>query len=299
MLSRGLFIVKLLGKFRISAPYLYQGPMNYETFAPHPDLKSIVKCHWILEVPGDLEAPRQRVIPDGCIEMCFILGDDVKRFTSETKYVIQPRAMVFGQITKPYYVQPTGYVNTFAIRFYPFGFANFISRPIHELADRETPLTELFEANAARELERKIIEAPSTGERIKLIEHFLLGKLTDDSVIENIVQSTIEALSETKGSTSIRSLLKDDLSKRRNLERKFSKQVGISPKQLGKIIRLQAALKMMLNQHGETLTQVAYENDYYDQAHFIKDFREFTGVNPKQYLGDDQMMLSSLIYSKD
>ncbi|MEQ8473115.1 MAG: helix-turn-helix domain-containing protein [Marinoscillum sp.] len=273
--------------------------MNYETFEPHPDLDAIVKCHWILEVPGDLTAPKQRIIPDGCIEMCFILGDDIKRFTSDNEFIIQPRAMVFGQITKPYFVQPTGYVNTFAVRFYPYGFSNFIHTPIRELADKETPLVSLFAEHEAKELEQKIINAPSTQSRIEAVETFLLEKLKDQSIIDHIVKSTIDALSQTKGSASIHSILKDDLSKRRNLERKFSKQVGISPKQLGKIIRLQAALKMMLNKHGENLTQVAYENEYYDQAHFIKDFKEFTGINPKEYLNADQMMLSSLIYSKD
>ncbi len=273
--------------------------MLYETFEPHPDLSAIVKCHWILEVPGDMEAPKQRMIPDGCLEMCFILGDDIKRFTSYTEFVIQPRAMVVGQITKPYYVQPTGYVNSFAVRFYPFGFANFISKPLHELADQDTPLSVLFGEETARELEQKIIDAPDTQARIEIVESFLLGKLTDQSVIDHIVTSTIDALSQTKGNASISSILKDDPSKRRNLERKFSKQVGISPKQLGKIIRLQAALKMILSGKGEKLTQVAYESEYYDQAHFIKDFKEFTGTNPKEYLDDDQMILSSLIYSKD
>ncbi|RED95310.1 AraC family transcriptional regulator [Marinoscillum furvescens] len=273
--------------------------MNYETYHPHPNLAAIVKCHWTLEVPGDLEAPKQRVIPDGCIEMCFILGDDVRRFTDENEFIIQPRTMVFGQITKPYYVQPTGYVNTFAVRFYPFGFANIINRPIAELADKETPLTELFGERATRELEQKIINATATSSRIEAVESFLLQQLTDQSTVENIVKSTIDALAQSKGSASIDSILTDDPSKRRNLERKFSKQVGISPKQLGKIIRLQAALKMMLDNPEETLTQVAYENEYYDQAHFIKDFKAFTGINPKNYLSDDQMMLSSLIYSKD
>lgn len=273
--------------------------MNYETFAPHADLASIVKCHWILEVPGDTTAPKQRIIPDGCIEMCFILGDDVKRFTSETEYVIQPRTMVFGQITKPYYVQPTGYVNTFAVRFYPYGFANFIARPIHELADKETPLTSLFEESSVRELEQKIIQASSTRSRIEAVENFLLDRLTDQSVVDNIVKSTVDALSRTKGNEPIKSILKDDLSKRRDLERKFSKQLGISPKQLGKTIRLQAALKLMLDNNGENLTQIAYESGYYDQAHFIKDFKEFTGTNPSEYLSDDQMILSSLIYSQD
>ncbi len=273
--------------------------MNYQTFPPHPDLNAIVKCHWILEVPGDLEAPKQLVVPDGCVEMYFILGDDVKRFTSETDFIIQPRTMVFGPITKPYYVRPTGEVNTFAVRFYPYGFANLISQPIHELADKETPLNELFDKQSVRTLEQEIIEAASTEARIKVIESFLLSKLKDQWVIDNIVKSTIDTLSQTKGNASIHSILKDDLSKRRNLERKFSKQVGISPKQLGRIIRLQAALKLMLNNKEAKLTQVAYESEYYDQAHFIKDFKEFTGTNPKEFLSDDQMMLSSLIYARD
>lgn len=273
--------------------------MNYETFDPQPDLDAIVKCHWTLEVPGDMEAPKQRMIPDGCIEMCFILGDDIKRFNSENDFILQPRAMVIGQITKPYYVQPTGYVNSFAVRFYPYGFANFISGPIHELADKDTPLTELFEKSEALELEQKIMVASSTPERIEIAEGFLLSKLTQTSTIDQIVSSTIEVLAQTKGSASIRSIFQDDPGKRRSLERKFSKQVGLSPKQLSKIIRLQAALKMMLHGYGENMTQVAYESEYYDQAHFIKDFKEFTGVNPKQYLNDEQMMLSSLIYSKD
>ncbi|RKQ49923.1 helix-turn-helix protein [Roseivirga pacifica] len=273
--------------------------MNYQTYQPHSDLAPLVNCYWTLEVPGDMEAPKQRMIPDGCIEMCFILGDDIKRFTSESTFALQPRAMVIGQITKPYYVQPTGYVNAFSVRFYPYGFANFISKPLRQLADKDTPLTDLFDEKEAKALEQAIIEAANTEARIAVLEKFLLGKLSDQSVIDTIVKSTIDVLSQTKGKEAINSILKDAPSKRRNLERKFSNQVGISPKQLGKIIRLQAALKLILNNTNQKLTQVAYESEYYDQAHFIKDFKEFTGTNPKEYLSDDQMMLSSLIYSKD
>lgn len=103
----------------------------------------------------------------------------------------------------------------------------------------------------------------------------------------------------SRGSTTINTILKEDLSKRRQLERKFLKQVGMSPKQLGKVIRLQTALRMLLNQQSESLTNIAYESEYYDQAHFIKDFKEFTGISPKDFLGDDKMLLSSLFYSKD
>lgn len=273
--------------------------MNYETFNPHPDLEAVVKCYWTLEVPDGSQAPKQRIVPDGCIEMCFILGDDIKRYISETEFTIQPRAMIIGQITTPYYVQPTGYVNSFSVRFYPYGFANFIQTPIQELADRDTPLEEVFDKHSAKTLETAIIEALSTQERIEIAESFLKNRLQESTVRDQIVKSTIDVLYQTNGKASINSILKDDLHKRRNLERNFSKSVGISPKQLGKIIRLQAALNSLLNQKDETLTQIAYESEYYDQAHFIKDFKEFTGVNPKEYLNDEQMMLSSLIYSKD
>jgi|SRR5690554_2148534 len=273
--------------------------MNYQTFQAHSDLTSLIKCYWALEVPAEYSSEKQRIVSDGCIEMAFILGDNIKRYTSETDFILQPRAMVLGQTIEPFYIQPTGYVNTFAIRFYPYGFANFVTMPIKNLANKETPIAELFGQPTADELEQKIIHATDTQQRIEIIETFLLNKLNEKATIDNIVKSTIDALLATGGSASINAILKEDLSKRRQLERNFVKQIGISPKQLAKVIRLQSALKMVLNQKTETLTQIAYESEYYDQNHFIKDFKEFTGTTPKEFLADDTLELSSLFYSKD
>ena len=273
--------------------------MNYQTFQPHPDLESLVKCYWTLEVSAEKDAQRQRIIPDGCIEMFFILGDDIKRYTSGDKFIIQPREMVLGQITEPFFIEPTGYVNSFAVRFYPYGFANFVPTPIKKLANKETPIELLFGKKPSKELSQKIIRATDTKKRIEIVEDFLLDKLNDKATIDNIVKTTIDAILLTKGSTPITTILKDDLSKRRQLERKFINQIGISPKQLGKVIRLQTALKMLLNQQSGSLTKIAYESEYYDQAHFIKDFKEFTGTTPKEFLDDDKMALSSLIYKKN
>lgn len=270
--------------------------MDYQTFQPHPDLESLISCYWTLEVPADNDSQKQRIVPDGCIEMAFILGDDIKRYTSEDEFILQPRAMVLGQTIEPFYIEPTGYVNTFAIRFYPYGFANFVTEPIKNLANKETPLALLFEEKIAKELEQKIIQAKDVKQRIEIIEGFLLERLNDKSTVENIVKTTVNALLSTNGNAPIKAILKDDLSKRRQLERKFEKQIGVSPKQLGKVIRLQTALKMLLNKEGESLTNIAYESEYYDQAHFIKDFKEFTGTNPKEFLGNENMTLSALFY---
>ena len=271
--------------------------MDYQTYSPRAALQSVVKCFWTLEVPAE-ESSRQRILPDGCIELFFLLGDDVKRITGDNGFIIQPRAMVIGQITEPFFVEPTGHVNSFAVRFYPYSFANFVSVPVGSLANKETPIALLFGEAPAKELEQQIIHATNTQQRIKIAEDFLLNRLKETATIDGIVKSTIDAMLSARGSTPINVILREDLSKRRQLERKFFKQIGMSPKQLGKVIRLQAALKLMLKRQSGNLTSIAYESEYYDQAHFTKDFREFTGTNPKDFLGDGEMALSALFYKE-
>lgn len=270
--------------------------MGYQTYEPHSDLKSLISCYWTLEVPTQSEPQRQRIVPDGCIEMAFILGDDIRRYTFENEFILQPRAMVLGQTIEPFYIEPTGFVKTFAVRFYPYGFANFVAEPIKNLVNKETPLKQLFGLATADDLEQKIVKAENTEQRISIIEKFLLNRLNDEKTINTIVKKTVDSILSTNGSVSINSILKGDLSKRRQLERNFKKQIGISPKQLGKVIRLQTALKMLLEQKSENLTDIAYKSEYFDQAHFIKDFREFTGINPKAFFNHENLALSALFY---
>jgi len=273
--------------------------MDYQTFQPHIDLSEFVKCFWTLNVPKEPNPQKQRIVPDGCIELIFTLGDDVKRFVSERKHIIQPRSMVLGQITEPFYIEPMGVVDVFAIRFFPGGFIPFTTGSIKDLENKETALEALFGKNEATALEYKIIHAANTEERVQHSEAFLFAKLKDSIIFDNIVKSTIDLIFSTKGRLSIHELLKNDLSKRRQLERNFSKSVGLGPKQFARIIRFQTALKMLLNNEKGNLTNLAYENEYYDQAHFIKDFKKFTGINPHKFFTKDELILSSTFYTKD
>ena len=162
--------------------------MDYQTFEPHSDLKSLVNCYWTLEVPKQSESQKQRIVPDGCIEMAFILGDDIKRYTSENEFILQPRAMVLGQTIEPFYIEPTGFVKTFAVRFYPYGFANFVSEPISNLVNKETPISKLFEKETVDNLEQKIIQAGNTKQRISIVEKFLTERLNNEKTIDKIVK---------------------------------------------------------------------------------------------------------------
>ncbi len=272
--------------------------MIYQTYQPHPDLSSLVKFYWTLEVPFDPKNEKQKLIPDGCIEMTFNFRDPIKKYISETEYVIHPSSMVMGQRTRSFFIEPIGNVESFAVCFYPFGFANFVHQPLEHLVDKEVTLESLFGAAQAEKLERAIFAAQNTDEHIRIIETFLLERLTQNGMVDKLITQTVDSLTETNGRGSIRSIVQNNPSQRRQLERKFKKHIGISPKQLGRIIRLQTALKLILSED-QSLTRIAYESDYFDQSHFIKDFKEFIGSTPKQLLGQKgNLQLSSLFYGE-
>jgi AraC-like DNA-binding protein len=203
--------------------------------------------------------------------------------------------MVMGQRTKSYFIEPVGHVNSFAICFYPYGFANFAGMHLNDLVDTEVSIKKVFGTDGGSKLEEQILSAKNTQERITVIETFLLNKLQEEETVENLVKNTIDALMSSNGSTTILHLMQGNKSKRRQLERNFKKQIGISPKQLGRILRLQTALNMLLNQH-ESKTAIAYESQYFDQAHFIKDFKAFIGTTPKEFAHHENMALSTLFY---
>ena len=118
---------------------------------------------------------------------------------------------------------------------------------------------------------------------LRIIETFLRNKLKSPEVTDRIAKQSVEMLLQLNGQLSVDDLAAHLKINRRQLERKFLSTIGLSPKQLAKVIRLQATLKMLEKKQFTSLTSLAYENGYFDQAHFIKDFKEFTGMSPGQF----------------
>ena len=271
--------------------------MNYQTFEPNKDLSTFVKCYWTLDSPEEKHPKRQTIIPDGCIEMIFHYGNLYKQYLEAGSSTIQPRCFVIGQLTRPLEIEPTGETGIFSVRFNPDGFLPFASIPIKEMENKAVSLEQLFGMEGLK-IEEAILSANSTHERIGHIEAFLLKRLLAIETIDAVIKSTIETILTANGQLSVDELSKHIKVHRRQLERKFSTTIGLSPKQLSKIIRLQVSLKMLLNRQFTSLTALAYEGEYYDQAHFIKDFKEFTGLTPKEFYGENFKM-SSLFCGTD
>lgn len=268
--------------------------MNYNTYEPNKELSPFIKCFWLLESPKEEHSQSQTIVPDGCIEMIFHYGDLYKQYLENGSSIIQPRCFVIGQLTRPLEIEPTGETGIFAVRFHPNGFLPFTTIPLKELENTAVSLKVLFE-NEGEEIEEKILNAKYTTERITEIERFLVKRLTDQETVDRIVKSTVETILTANGQLSVNELSKQANTNRRKLERKFSSAIGLSPKQLSKTIRLQATLKLLLTKKFTSLTALAYEGEYYDQAHFIKDFKELTGITPKEFYGDSIKMTSFFI----
>ncbi|QNM84820.1 helix-turn-helix transcriptional regulator [Polaribacter pectinis] len=270
--------------------------MNHKIFEPQNNLAEWVKCYWTLESAFENTPLKNTIIPDGTMKLIFHYGDTYKHYPNEKESIILPKCFLIGQLTRPYIVEPLGVTGSFVVRFQPNGFLPFANISIKEIQNTAVPIDKVF-GKDGEEIGNQILNANSTSERIKLIETFLLKKLTDKNTIDNIVKSTVDTILNANEQLSVNELSKQNNINRRQLTRKFSSTIGLSPKQLSKTVRIQNTLKTLLTKEVTSLTELAYENEYFDQAHFIKDFKEFTGLTPKEFYGE-QLKMSLIFDSK-
>jgi AraC-like DNA-binding protein len=270
--------------------------MNPKIFKPQQNLKEWVRCYWTLESEFENTPLKNTIIPDGTMKLIFHYGDTYKHHLNDKESEILPKCFLIGQLTKPYVVEPLGITGSFVVRFQPNGFLPFANISIKEIQNTAFPLDKLFGIDGEI-IGQQILKANSTFQRIELIETFLLNRLTDKKTIDSIVKSTVDKILKANGQFSVNALSEQNNTSRRQLTRKFSSVIGLSPKQLSKTIRIQNALKSLLRKEVTSLTDLAYENEYFDQAHFNKDFKEFTGLTPKEFYGEDLKM--SLIFDNE
>lgn len=137
--------------------------------------------------------------------------------------------------------------------------------------------------NEALEIEDKLQTARSNNQRIKLIEDFLLNQLIQNYKNHEQISKTFETIDTTKGQISIRTLAEVSCLSIKHFERKFSEFVGLRPKQYLRIVRFQDALQKKKSNCYRSYTSLAFDCGYYDQSHFIHDFKAITDVPPKEF----------------
>lgn len=260
--------------------------MIYNEFPPSEQLAPFVKCFWALEsdAPGPHE--KERIFPDGSIEWIFHYKELFRKFQDEDRFVVQPRSFLHGQLKRFFELQATGKIGVFGVRFHPAGLYPFVGFDISLITDNTIATSEVWPG------QEECIEAAmlnsSTEKRIAFAETFLLEHFQPRKVDETVT-NCVNAIIRESGNGSVENLTDTLGIGRRALERRFSASVGLSPKLLARIVRFNHALRLIEN-NDFSFTTVAYEGGFYDQAHFIRDFKDITGLNPKQYFSGNVEM---------
>ncbi|WP_379167492.1 helix-turn-helix domain-containing protein [Paenibacillus roseus] len=163
------------------------------------------------------------------------------------------------------------------------GYAEFFFKyPIGEFSEMQIPVQEVFPH--ATELLEKIAEQSSFEGRIRAFEIFYLKHFRDDLKIPPLVQYLTEKIITSRGALNVKELSEDTGYSSRYMLKTFEKFVGVSPKLLSRIVRFQNVLHLLeRKQYNEALDRI-FEMGYFDQNHFIKEFKEFSFLTPKKYI---------------
>jgi AraC-like DNA-binding protein len=197
--------------------------------------------------------------------------------------VAQPRAFVHGQIERfVELVTPDQPARTLGLRFRPHGAWPILGVPLSQLTGTLVPLEDLW-GSAAADVVDRALEAPSEREAIGVVERALLDRL-DARRLDLVVARLVELTLARAGCVRVSELARRAGLSERQVERRFRERIGLAPKQLARIVRLQRALRWIGTDRGPGLTAAALACGYYDQAHFIRDVRRMTGLTPSRCL---------------
>jgi len=245
-------------------------------------LSRYIKYYWVLEIDASEGEVCERVVPIGTVELMFHYRQPffVSRQGAESE---QPRSFISGVSSSFCDVVARGGSGVIAVTFHPFGACNFFGFSLAQIENGPIDLRDIDCGNIRR-LEEQVYEMDTTAQRISAIERFLMARLAPvDRDDESFLRRSVGVIDRCCGRISTRELCNALSLSEKSLERKFCRLVGKSPKQFSKIVRFQNVLRSLGARNG-SLSAIALENGYFDQAHFIRDFKSLSGFTPGEFM---------------
>jgi AraC-like DNA-binding protein len=248
--------------------------MKVEKFFPAAALMPFVKEFIIID--SDAETGN-RIIPDTAIVMAFryrgrVAGGEAKE--------ILPSGAISGLRRSARLIHYSKEAANLLVVLNELGITAFSRIPAHELFELSIPAENLFASSQLNEILERLAGADTNRSRIDLMEAFLLGRLIAGKQ-DPLIGHAIQLIRRQDGIIPIRDLSLSLHISQDAFEKRFRAQVGSTPKQYASIVRLRNLIKKYAA--SSSLTKVSYEAGYFDQSHFIKDFRLFTGQSPKDF----------------
>ncbi|TFF34488.1 helix-turn-helix domain-containing protein [Mucilaginibacter psychrotolerans] len=250
--------------------------MKFDVHLPCDALLPYVKH---LVISENEQAATYRVLPDTSLVIGFQYRGNLAYVDDEGANPLAT-AGITGLMDTSRVFQNTAGVGSVLVIFRENGAARFLSTPLNQLFGESLSLEHFFDRNALAELEEKLAAVSGDQQRIHLVEQFLITHLHNRQT-DLLVSRALEYIHQSKGTIRMGELAKLLHISASPLEKRFRQEVGASPKKFATIVRARNVLAAMEqgNQH-----YAEYLSAFYDQAHFIKDFKKFAAVTPEQYL---------------
>jgi len=261
--------------------------MQFKVISPSSPLARYVQHYWVLETDKHDGIVTERVVPTGNIEVMFHYRKPFSSISPSGESQTQHRAMISGINQSWFDVSTGGESGALAVTFYPGAAANFFNLPMMELEGKSLHLGDIVKYESFS-LEEQLAEAANLPERIKIVENFLMKRLHPVAAFDTqLIQRGVMFIKKFKGQIRASELAKQLYVTPKTLERKFACYVGNTPKQFIKIVRFNEVMISLTSVQSGRLTQHAMENGYFDQAHFIKDFKSYSGYTPSELLSQN------------
>jgi AraC-like DNA-binding protein len=218
------------------------------------------------------------IMPDTSLVMVFRFSGQVSFLENNVKDQL-PTSMISGLRRSGKLVNYAKSSANLMVIFNEAGANAFIKAPLYELYDSSVPLDNIYKDVSA--IEEQLAGAESNTARIALIEQYLLSKLYPGEP-DKLVLAALEKIHAARGVIKIKELAQSLYISQDAFEKRFRRVVGVSPKQFSNIIRMKSIVSNGFTK--ETLTEVAFNAGYFDQPHFNKDFKLFTGKTPTDFI---------------
>jgi len=250
--------------------------MKFEKHFPTDRLKDYIKYYVVSENKLENE---YKVFPSSGLVIGFQYKGQLTSIKDNNTNQLAS-AGITGMTDRYKIFKNSANIGTILVYFTEIGFNHFSSNPSHELFNLSLSLDSIFEKNKVEEVEEKLVSATTDKQRINIVEKFLLAQLKDIQTDKLIVEA-VKMIYHSNGTIRIKELNEKLLISQSPFEKRFRKVVGTTAKKFASIVRFNRVLDD-LSKH-KTLTEICYENNFFDQAHFIKDFKQYTGSAPENF----------------
>ena len=258
--------------------------MIYLTHIPTPPLSHFIE--WLFFYEGYTPPhTKEKRLPDGAVELLINLREEPKLLFDNqdaSRATAFKRSWISGQQEGFIVIDVAGETSMIGIRFKPGGAWPFFSFPMAELQNGVVEL-DLIWGRETHFLQEKLVAACTPAQKFQLLENFLLGLAKGQFNPNPYIDFAVQALRHPDENFSIRWLTQKTGISHKHLIRTFDKCIGIKPKMLARILKFQKVIHLLEQRQPVKWANLAYECGYFDQAHFIKEFQQFSGINPGSY----------------